>query len=491
MRIGWKPATLAGLVVLCLAGASFAAARTTTPGPGHPPGPPGPPQAASCNLGGADGKVKHLIYIQFDNVHYRRRRPERRSRPGADAEPPQLPQGERDALHERPHDPDLAHRRRDPLDADRPLSRPDGADGHEQLRLLPPSEMPNFTSSFQYWTSPVSERAGDTLPNMITDGQKNTPAPWVPFTRAGCDVGGVGTANIELENNSTDVTNVYGAGSPEASGDRRCKKPTDFVGIADPLLEGSTSVCTESTHAQADSLPDEPGGYIGLQRALRREVRRSGDRAEHAPGTACPTPRRPRASPAAPTSRTPTATAASRASTGWRPEHARLRRADAGVRRAGDLRVHLGRARHPHAEHRRPTRTRARRRARARRSTSAARRVQPGVRRLLLEPRRPRDQQEQHALRGHRRRGRPLRRRHRHGPPADGSSTTRTRPAPTSPPARRTRSARSTRTSRPCFRRGEPGFDIHFDDAPAFYVNGQPARDRSRASASSSVTSAT
>ena len=73
MRIGRKPAILAGFVVLCLIGTSFAAARTSVAGQGHPPGPPGPPgppQAASCELGNAGGKIKHLIYIQFDNVHY-------------------------------------------------------------------------------------------------------------------------------------------------------------------------------------------------------------------------------------------------------------------------------------------------------------------------------------------------------------------------------------------------------------------------------------
>jgi hypothetical protein len=54
---------------------------------------------------------------------------------------------------------------------------------------------------------------------MVTTGQKTTPAPWVPFTRAGCDYGAVSTANIVLENTRTttfgDMTKVFGAGSPE------------------------------------------------------------------------------------------------------------------------------------------------------------------------------------------------------------------------------------------------------------------------------------
>ena len=42
-----------------------------------------------------------------------------------------------------------------------------------------------------------------------------TPAPWVPYTRAGCDVGEVATANQELENTAVDIPKVFGAGSPE------------------------------------------------------------------------------------------------------------------------------------------------------------------------------------------------------------------------------------------------------------------------------------
>ena len=43
----------------------------------------------------------------------------------------------------------------------------------------------------------------------------NTPAPWVPFTRAGCDFAGVGSADMEFENDTSDIANVYGSGSPQ------------------------------------------------------------------------------------------------------------------------------------------------------------------------------------------------------------------------------------------------------------------------------------
>ena len=111
----------------------------------------------------------------------------------------------------------------------------------------------------------------DTLPNMVSDGQKTTPAPWVPFTRAGCDVGGVGTANIELENTSTaatgDITQVFGAGSPEwneasaepAAGADRLRRHRD------PLRAGRRRASAPAnSNAQPDPLPDEPGGYTGF-----------------------------------------------------------------------------------------------------------------------------------------------------------------------------------------------------------------------------------
>jgi hypothetical protein len=126
-----------------------------------------------------------------------------------------------------------------------------------------------FSSTFKYWTDKVD--ATDPLPNMVFDGQKTTPAPWVPFTRAGCDVGGVGTANIELENTSTaatgDVTTVFGVGSPqyvEAQTDPH-KAQTDLVGIAIHCAQASTSRCAGNANAKPDLLPDEPGGYTGFQ----------------------------------------------------------------------------------------------------------------------------------------------------------------------------------------------------------------------------------
>ena len=106
--------------------------------------------------------------------------------------------------------------------------------------------VPTFTSSFKYWTGPV-DGADDSTPNMIADTGKTTPAPWVPFTRAGCDFGGVGTANIELENNSTtpggDICNVYGDRRPRRAEPARACGTTDFVGIAIHCAQTAASRC--------------------------------------------------------------------------------------------------------------------------------------------------------------------------------------------------------------------------------------------------------
>jgi hypothetical protein len=64
------------------------------------------------------------------------RQPQRPVRSRADAAPAQLPQKQRHARHQRPHDPDLAYRRRHPRVADGAVSRSQRPDGLEQLRLL-------------------------------------------------------------------------------------------------------------------------------------------------------------------------------------------------------------------------------------------------------------------------------------------------------------------------------------------------------------------
>jgi hypothetical protein len=138
-----------------------------------------------------------------------------------------------------------------------------------------PDKSVGFSTSFKYWTDQV-DATFDPLPNMVfpneqTGAPQHTPAPWAPYTRAGCDVGGVGTANIELENTNTgssgDMTKVFGVGSPEwnEANAHPALAQADFVGIAIHCTQASTSRCASSANAKPDLLPDEPGGYVGYQ----------------------------------------------------------------------------------------------------------------------------------------------------------------------------------------------------------------------------------
>src|SRR5204863_292292 len=86
--------------------------------------------------------------------------------------------------------------------------------------------------SFAYWTDPIFDPTTpsptDTKYNMLTADGLNAPAPWVPYTRAGCNFGAVATANTVLENIATDIPTVFGPGSPQAaevSSDPTCVRP--------------------------------------------------------------------------------------------------------------------------------------------------------------------------------------------------------------------------------------------------------------------------
>ena len=231
--------------------------------------------------------------------------PERPVRPGADAEPAELLQDNGTFLSNN-HTPLIAHT------ADNILTTLTGLYGdrhgmpisnsYQAYNADGPNGSFNTTDpagSFAYWTDPVFDTktppsAGhDTNPNMVYSPvppataahpvapNTVTPAPWAPYTRAGCDVGEVATANQELENTGVDIPKVFGAGSPE---DQQLNADTDsfkdaetadYVGIGVHCAQGN-AFCADakavkfgqtsaSPTAVADLLPDEPGGYNGFQ----------------------------------------------------------------------------------------------------------------------------------------------------------------------------------------------------------------------------------
>jgi hypothetical protein len=230
------------------------------------------PEAATptCQLGNG---VQHVINIVFDNTHLSR------DNPNVPSDLEQMPNllnfiKSNGTLLTNEHTPLISHTATDILTAltgtygDRM-----GVPVANSFRYFKPDGSTSLGVSFAYWTDPIFDPTTltptDTTYNMLTADGHNAPAPWVPFTRAGCNVGGIGTANIELENIATDIPTVFGPGSPEAAevaSSNSAGQPAfgDFVGIAIHCANGA-ALCAGSPNARPDRLPDEPGGYNGYQ----------------------------------------------------------------------------------------------------------------------------------------------------------------------------------------------------------------------------------
>jgi hypothetical protein len=205
------------------------------------------------------GEIQRLIYIQFDNVHFRR------DNPNVPSDLEQMPHlldflTDHGTLLTNHHTPLIAHTADDIVTSLTGVypNRHGLAVANSYLIFNPPGSkfFDSFPSAFTYWTDPVRP-GSDNAFNLVTPDGKNAPAPWVAFTRAGLDVGAVSIADMELENTKGDITAAFGSNPPP--------NPTaaDFEGIAVHCAAGS-SVCSTANNGVADVLPDEPGGYSGF-----------------------------------------------------------------------------------------------------------------------------------------------------------------------------------------------------------------------------------
>jgi hypothetical protein len=198
-----------------------------------------PAFAAGCQLASNSHGVKHIVYVQFDNVYLRR------DNPNVPSDLEQMPNllhflEQQGTLFTNHHTPLISHTSVDILTS---LT---GVYG-EKMGIP-------IGNTILYFSGGTSQR------------RKIHPAPWVPFTRAGCDVGAFSVANIEFENTTNDVDNVFGPTSPEHNENvaNHHLAVADFEGIALHCAKGSP-LCGGSAHAAPDKLPDEPGNYNGFQ----------------------------------------------------------------------------------------------------------------------------------------------------------------------------------------------------------------------------------
>ena len=215
--------------------------------------------------------IKHVIQIQFDNTHFLR------DNPNVPSDLEQMPHllnfmQNNGTLLTNDHTVLISHTATGILSTLTGVY-PDrmGQPVSNSFRYFKPDGTTNSGVSFAYWTAPVFTPPSpantppfDMTPEMINENGKIAPAPWVPFTRAGCDVGSVATANTILENTAIDIPTVFGPGSPEAAevAANPAQAFADFVGIGIHCSVDSP-LCAGSSNARPDLLPDEPGGYSG------------------------------------------------------------------------------------------------------------------------------------------------------------------------------------------------------------------------------------
>jgi hypothetical protein len=263
MKLFKRTALLAVLVAACAAAALATGVVSNGSATASASGP--------CQLGTKAGQIKHVIYLQFDNTHYRRDR----ANVASDLE--QMPHllnflKGNGTLLTNDHTILISHTAGGILASLTGLY-PDrnGQTVSNSYDYFKNDGTPQFTSSFKYWTDTV-DGTTETMPNMVSDGGQTTPAPWLTYTHAGCNVGGVSSANIVLENNSTtasgDMTRVFGAGSDEwneaANPATKTKSLADFVGIAVHCAKGN-ALCENNPKAKPDDSTIYPGSDDGYK----------------------------------------------------------------------------------------------------------------------------------------------------------------------------------------------------------------------------------
>jgi len=219
--------------------------------------------AGGCQLNSLRGKIQRVVTIVFDNMHFQRDP----ARDGSTLVPSDLEQmphllnfiKNNGVLLSNHHTPLISHTSDDVITILTGVypDRHGVATAANSYLEYQPNGTTRSQSGFTYWTdlsndgtyNLISGAADATHPSGV-----NAPAPWVPFTRAGCDVGAIGAADMEIENTGVDLQTVFENASSTACA------PNPFAnceGVAIHCAKNST-LCSTANGGFADKLPWEP-----------------------------------------------------------------------------------------------------------------------------------------------------------------------------------------------------------------------------------------
>jgi hypothetical protein len=248
------------------AAAALAGGAVLASGPGGVAFAAPPTPTAGCQLG-PNGAVKHVVYVQFVHTHLLR------DRPGVPSDLEQMPNllnfmKSNGTLLSNDHTVLISHTAGGILSSLTGLypDRHGQTVSNSYVRTSSTGAF-SFPSSFGYWTDPVSASGTPTVQNMISPNGATAPAPWVPFTRAGCDWGGIATANTVLENNGA----VFVTGGPTplrvaaAAGDTTLfVLSTSGFSVGQVITIGHDPGSETATIASIVSSPIAPGPRLTL-----------------------------------------------------------------------------------------------------------------------------------------------------------------------------------------------------------------------------------
>src|SRR6266436_9218495 len=220
----WRRQVLAATTAAFLTMYPVMPAWATAPAPAKASAPA--PAATRCALNSPKGNVKHVVSIIFDNMHFQRDP----ARDGSTLVPSDLEQmphllnfiKNNGVLLSNHHTPLISHTSDDVITILTGVypDRHGVATAANSYLEYQPNGSTRSQSGFTYWT----DLSNDGTYNLISGGADathlngvNAPAPWVPFTRDGCDVGAIAAADMEIENTTVDLVTVFGKDSPQTT----------------------------------------------------------------------------------------------------------------------------------------------------------------------------------------------------------------------------------------------------------------------------------